>query len=48
MQPNILYPSHVEIAHARWRIAQELGLDRYPEQDQDAGALICWLGRLPE
>jgi hypothetical protein len=38
----------VEVALTRWRVAQELGLDRYPEQDFDAEILVLWLGKLPE
>lgn len=42
---EILHPAHVEIALARWRIAQELSLCVYPELDPDAKVLEL---RLPE
>jgi len=38
----------VEIAAARWAIAQELNCWSYPEQDEDAQMLEAHFGQLPE
>ena len=44
----ILHSAAVEVAMARWQLAQKMGVWDYPEQEDDAQKLVLHLGKLPE
>lgn len=44
---HVLHSPRVEVAQARWLLAQELGVSVYPEFEEDAKLLLWALGRLP-
>lgn len=42
----VMHPSHVEVAVLRWALAAELGLQSWPEREEDANTLVLHLDPL--